>query len=575
MAGGYSREFLSINRQLPSPMICVCEGDTIVVDVYVGLLASSDSATIHWHGMWQQNTPHMDGTPYVSQCPIPPEQSFTYEFEAFPPGTYWYHSHLGIQRFDGMAGPLIVMPRSYRELGQVVVIDNPEEFTVFVQDWLNEDAGQHQDMDMQFGFGKEERHDRPETLLINGKGYVNGRRFKNFNNKGNPLHTPPAIFKVKNSSSLYRFRYIQATSTVCPTLVFIPGISLTIIASDGMPIQPIKVDVLSVITGERYDFVVDLQDAVGHIPIFVVYASNFSIFQVGFIVIEKDSGSESPIDYQSLPNVTKLQEQLCCSLKKAKTLLNPIENINGIRQSDFLELVKNCPAESCSSSSQDVDIQSVKLNELRSEKPSAFTRNGGYPSILAQNFSAEENHTVNHTIELSTLGKTGTGPLDLYRFQLNEISYRSPPHPGLFYENSKDTWCNKSTITKKSTIMTADFEDKFYWCPHNLDLPPNKTVEIALISKENAWVAHPLHMHGHSYAVVAMAYNVSQNMSLEYFQQLDRKGEVKRNLIDPIRKDTVLVPCEYFWLNKCNFISHLVGQSVNSSVVNNVSSILL
>ena len=85
----------------------------------------------------------------------------------------------------------------------------------------------------------------------------------------------------------------------------------------------------------------------------------------------------------------------------------------------------------------------------------------------------------------------------------------------------------------------------FYWCPHNMDLEPEKVVQIALISRKSSWVPHPLHMHGHSYAVVAMEYNVSESMGVDYFLQLQKEGKVKLNLDNPIRKDTVVVPCKY------------------------------
>ena len=47
-AGGYPRPFLSVNRQLPGPMVCACEGDTIQVLLFNGLLGSSGSITTLW-----------------------------------------------------------------------------------------------------------------------------------------------------------------------------------------------------------------------------------------------------------------------------------------------------------------------------------------------------------------------------------------------------------------------------------------------------------------------------------------------------------------------------------------------
>lgn len=50
----------------------------------------------------------MDGVPFVSQCPIESGQTFTYRFKAEPAGTFWYQSHVGSQRIDGILGDFIV-----------------------------------------------------------------------------------------------------------------------------------------------------------------------------------------------------------------------------------------------------------------------------------------------------------------------------------------------------------------------------------------------------------------------------------------------------------------------------------
>lgn len=63
----------------------------------------------HWHGISQHNNNQMDGTAYVTQCPIAPGDSFLYNFSAGNQvGTFWYHSHYGVQYCDGLRGPLII-----------------------------------------------------------------------------------------------------------------------------------------------------------------------------------------------------------------------------------------------------------------------------------------------------------------------------------------------------------------------------------------------------------------------------------------------------------------------------------
>lgn len=63
----------------------------------------------HSHGISQLHSNQMDGTAYVTQCPIAPEESFLYNFTAYDQvGTYWYHSHYAIQYCDGLRGAFII-----------------------------------------------------------------------------------------------------------------------------------------------------------------------------------------------------------------------------------------------------------------------------------------------------------------------------------------------------------------------------------------------------------------------------------------------------------------------------------
>jgi L-ascorbate oxidase len=72
----------------------VCLNDKIAVDVHNNLV--SESTSLHWHGHHQVGSPHMDGVPHVTQCPISPGTTFRYTFNADSPGTHFWHSHSGL-----------------------------------------------------------------------------------------------------------------------------------------------------------------------------------------------------------------------------------------------------------------------------------------------------------------------------------------------------------------------------------------------------------------------------------------------------------------------------------------------
>ena len=70
---GFERPAVGINGQWPCPTVAVDIGDRVVVNLKNNL--GNETTSIHWHGIFQTGTPHMDGPGMISQCPIPPGSS--------------------------------------------------------------------------------------------------------------------------------------------------------------------------------------------------------------------------------------------------------------------------------------------------------------------------------------------------------------------------------------------------------------------------------------------------------------------------------------------------------------------
>jgi len=94
------------NNQYPGPWLQACWGDTIHINVTVAPTFKNGTA-VHWHGIRQYQTLHMDGVPGVTQCPIAPGSWFVYTWKALQYGSSWYHSHYSLQYADGLLGPLV------------------------------------------------------------------------------------------------------------------------------------------------------------------------------------------------------------------------------------------------------------------------------------------------------------------------------------------------------------------------------------------------------------------------------------------------------------------------------------
>ena len=101
---GFSRPVVGINGQWPCPQIDINKGDRLIVQVHNNL--GNESTSLHWHGLSQRGSVTMDGTTGVSQCPIPPGSSFTYNFKVFAPHVAQSYFLLTIQ--GGSIGDILV-----------------------------------------------------------------------------------------------------------------------------------------------------------------------------------------------------------------------------------------------------------------------------------------------------------------------------------------------------------------------------------------------------------------------------------------------------------------------------------
>ncbi|KAL1582258.1 hypothetical protein WHR41_09127 [Cladosporium halotolerans] len=144
---GFSRPVYLINGQHPAPLIEANEDDTLEVFVKNDLPVET---TIHWHGILQRGTPHMDGVPGVTQYPIAPGGNFTYRFDLSNEyGFYWYHSHFRAYYNDAIRGPLNIHPKRSRSRpfeslassdgeAEALLQAERDAFPVLLTDWYHE-----------------------------------------------------------------------------------------------------------------------------------------------------------------------------------------------------------------------------------------------------------------------------------------------------------------------------------------------------------------------------------------------------------------------------------------------------
>src|SRR5581483_351873 len=143
------------NRQIPGPRLQLTEGDHVRINFRNNL---PESTTVHWHGLIVPN--EMDGPAKITQPPIPPGGTYTYEFEVGQTGTYFYHSHDHPDRQQalGLYGALLIAPK---DPGAEVKAD--VDYTIQLQEWLKREWLTYPAMLMEGGL--------PNYFTINGKSY--------------------------------------------------------------------------------------------------------------------------------------------------------------------------------------------------------------------------------------------------------------------------------------------------------------------------------------------------------------------------------------------------------------------
>ncbi|ORZ15665.1 multicopper oxidase-domain-containing protein [Absidia repens] len=131
----FDRQVVGVNGKWPLPPIHVNLGDTLVINAHNSLDVPT---ALHSHGMFQNNTPWMDGPVGVTQCAIPPNYNLTYEFNITQHGSYWIHSHYMGQYMDGLRGPLIL-----HNPNETYTYD--EDVIVTVSDWYHQQSSENLD----------------------------------------------------------------------------------------------------------------------------------------------------------------------------------------------------------------------------------------------------------------------------------------------------------------------------------------------------------------------------------------------------------------------------------------------
>ena len=259
--GGRTGHAVTINGTLPAPLIRLREGQNVRLHVENGL---EEDTSIHWHGFILPF--HMDGVPGISFPGILPGQTFTYDFPIVQNGTYWYHSHSGLQEQLGHYGPIVIDP------AEPDPVTYDREHVIVLSDWtflhphavigkLKQQGGyfnrQRQTLGGEDDLARtmplserlmwgEMRMDPTDIADVTGSTYIyliNGH---------GPDGNWTGLFRP---GERVRLRFINA-SAMSIFNVRIPGLPMTIVQADGQNVRPVETDEFQISVAETYDAIV-------------------------------------------------------------------------------------------------------------------------------------------------------------------------------------------------------------------------------------------------------------------------------------------------------------------------------
>ncbi len=266
---GTTRTAITINGLLPGPTLRLREGDTVTIRVTNKL---KESTSIHWHGIILPF--QMDGVPGISFPGIAPGETFTYRFSLEQSGTYWYHSHSGMQELMGMYGALIIEPR------EADIIRADRDHVMLLTDWIDSDPmrafeklkAQGDIYNLNRATAGDFLRDASKSGMseaINKRKMWNQMRMSSsdladlsssvltyLTNGTTPEGNWTGLF---NPGERVRLRFINGAGNTFYD-VRIPGLKLTVVQTDGVNIEPVTVDEFRFGPGQTYDVLVQPKD---------------------------------------------------------------------------------------------------------------------------------------------------------------------------------------------------------------------------------------------------------------------------------------------------------------------------
>lgn len=500
---GKVKHAIAINGQIPAPTLTFTEGDT--AEIYVHNMLNTGT-TLHWHGLFVPN--QYDGVAYLTQMPIPPHQTHLYKFPIIQNGTYWYHSHFGLQEQSGMYGSLILLKRKNDSTFRKGIDDLPS-IPIVLSDWtdmkpMEVDRSLHNATDW-FAIKK-------GTTQSYGEAIKSGHLKTKLTNEWkrmtamdvSDVYYEKFLINGKNTSEKPQFKAgdkvrLRIANGGASTYFWLSyaGGKITVVANDGNDVEPVQVDRLIIGVSETYDVIVTIPENKSY---------------------EFLATSEDRTGYASL--------WLGSGEKVSAIKLPRLKYFAGMKMmNNMMKIDGNLKSMGMPMSDQTMDMNTVMYPEITGETES---KNKKQPNDEMNNMKMDSMNMQSESPNIVTLN----------------------------YGMLRST--HKTTLPHDSTML-LHFEltgnmNRYVWTINNKTVSEtdkiliHKGENVKIILYNNTMMRHPMHLHGHDFRV------------------LNGQGEYAplKNVLDimPMETDTIeFAPTEASgdWFFHCHILYHMMS----------------
>lgn len=250
---------MTINGSIPGPVLEFNEGEYAKIHVTNNM---DEETSVHWHGLLLPN--FFDGVPYLTTPPIRPGETFTYEFALKQSGTYWYHSHTGLQEQRGVYGAIQINPKEPE-------FEYDHDLVLTLSDWMDENPhkqlknlkrgnewylikkGQIQSLNKVL-----KKDALAEKLKMSWQRMPDVAISDNYHDLFLVNGKPKQEYPEFKPGEKVRLRFVNASAASYFWLTF--GGDPTLIAADGLNVAPIKKNKTLIAVAETYDFILSIPE---------------------------------------------------------------------------------------------------------------------------------------------------------------------------------------------------------------------------------------------------------------------------------------------------------------------------